>query len=497
MKRLHRMILRTLPGPILGWLGTLMFLLLMQFLIRYLPEIAGKGLPPGVVVELVAYNLAYMVVLAVPMSILIGSMMVFGRLSETRSYAVMKSSGISPVQLIWPTLLVGVLLTGGMTYFNNIVLPEANFRARNLWQDIRAKQPGFELEPGVFYEGLSDYGILVRDIRQRTGELHDVLIYDYSNGVQDQAIIKARYGRLRTLDGGRTAELVLEDGEVDRLIPSRSATSRERYERVAFDRHKLQLDLSGFHFERSEPASGYRSDRTMRTADMIRLVDSLEASIRSAKSRLYLLGLQAGRPAEERPSAPLQPMIPPGTDASSIPLLPTASPPGDANTGTETTAGADRAGAETVGERVQRLNVALQEARSNRALVDDARRTVEWESQRADRYRVEIHKKYSIAVACFIFALIGAPLGLSIRRGGLGRVGALSTGIFLFYWVTLVQGEKLADRGFLVPWVGMWAANLVMLTLGLWLMLNITLDLHATTPLRRRLWSGLSRKPNP
>jgi lipopolysaccharide export system permease protein len=131
------MILRMLPGPILGWLGTLMFLLLMQFLIKYLPDIAGKGLPISVIVELVAYNLAYMVVLAVPMSVLIGTLMVFGRVSESRAYVVVKSSGVSPMQLIWPTLLVGIFLTAGMTYFNNIVLPEANFRARNLWFDIR------------------------------------------------------------------------------------------------------------------------------------------------------------------------------------------------------------------------------------------------------------------------------------------------------------------------------------------------------------------------
>ncbi|MEX0600011.1 MAG: LptF/LptG family permease, partial [Rhodothermales bacterium] len=136
---------------------------------------------------------------------------------------------------------------------------------------------------------------------------------------------------------------------------------------------------------------------------------------------------------------------------------------------------------------------ALSRARSTRTLVDETRRNIEWESQRADRFRVEIHKKYSIAIACIIFVLIGAPLGLSVRRGGLGAVGALSTGIFLFYWVTLVQGEKLADRGLLTPWVGMWAANIVMVTLGLWLMLYVSKDLRATPPLRKRLLKRFQR----
>ena len=478
MKRLHFMLLKMLPGPLIGWLATFMFLLLMQFLIRYLPEIAGKGLPPGVIVELVAYNLAYMVVLAVPMSVLLGTMMVFGRLAETRSYVVVKSAGISPLQLIWPTLLVGLLLTGGMVYFNNVVLPEANFRASGLWKDIRRKQPGFELKAGVFYDGLSNYSILVHRISPFSGELSDVLIYDYTESSQQPAIIKARQGTIRSVGDGSRAEIVLEAGEIHRMEQVARVETDERYERVAFGRYRMQLDLSEFAFERSDPQAGYRSDRTMRTGDMVRIVDSLEASIATASERLYETALRVGtgaRPALGEPALPPEP------------------------------AGTEPAGADTTGPPPKRdvlrgvaaeqqpsvYEIALQKARNDHALVEDTHRTIQWEAQRADRYRVEIHKKFSIALACIIFALIGAPLGLSVRRGGLGTVGALATGIFLFYWVTLVQGEKLADRGLLVPWVGMWAANIVMIALGLWLMVYITLDLRATPPLRARLFGRI------
>src|SRR5690606_6547274 len=122
-----------------------------------------------------------------------------------------------------------------------------------------------------------------------------------------------------------------------------------------------------------------------------------------------------------------------------------------------------------------------------RAAIEDTHRSMQWEEQRADRFRVEIHKKFSIAIACLIFVLIGAPLGLSIRHGGLGRVGMLASGIFLFYWVTLVQGEKLADRGFLERWVGMWTAHLVTLLVGICLMVYQTMDLRATKRLHHRL----------
>ena len=469
MKRLHRLILRMLPGPVLGWLTMLMFLLLMQFLIRYLPDLAGKGLPLGVIVELVAYNLAYMVVLAVPMSVLLAALLTFGKLAESNAYAVMKSAGISLTQLLWPAAVAALLLTGGMWYFNNEVLPEANFRARNLWQDIKRKQPGFELRPGTFYDGLQGYSILVRDIPPGSNELHDVLVYDFTDGSRRQTVVKAAHGRIVPLAGGTQVVLVLEDGEMHRLKPAPSPNDKERYEELDFARHRLRLDLSDFVFERSDPRDGYRSDRTMRTTDMRRLVDSLEQSVTRQRRDLAVLALGLAVDSTLMTDAPPQDGLAEADGGAVGFELPS-----------DVAAGLDTTGA-------QRLySMALQRVRNSRAEIDNMRRTVEWEAQRADRYRVEIHKKYSIAVACLIFMLIGAPLGLSIRRGGLGTAGALAVGIFLFYWVTLVQGEKLADRGLLTPWVGMWAANIVMIIVSISLLLYVSLDLRTTLALRRR-----------
>lgn len=470
MKLLHRMVLRALPGPFLGWLGTLMFLLLMQFLIRYLPEIAGRGLPLLLIVELVAYNLAYMVVLAVPMSALLTSLMAFGRLAESNAYAVIKNSGISLLQLLWPTLLVGAGLTLGMTYFNNVVLPEANFRARNLWQDVRNKRPDFDLQPGVFYDGISQYSIRIQERVPESNELRGITIFDYTEGTQRQAIIEARKGTITS--EGLYMDLLLENGEVHRRLPITTVEIRERYERLRFDRYRLRLDLSEFVFERSDPRDGYRSDRTTPTLDMIRFVDSLEISIAAQRGRLQeivrsLHADSAWLPvvADDRPLR----LAAPTDSAAAFPIRRVA------------------LDGLSMAEGRQVYDTAVENVRNQRAEIDDLRRTIAWDVQRADRYRVEIHKKYSIALACLIFMLIGAPLGLSIRRGGLGTVGALALGIFMFYWITLVQGEKLADRGMLVPWFGMWIANLIMLVIGAWLVVYVTFDLRATPPLRRRI----------
>lgn len=477
MKLFHRMILRALPGPFFGWLGTLMFLLLMQFLIKYLPDITGRGLPVLLIIELIIYNLAYMVVLAVPMSALLAALMAFGRLAEAQSYLVIKNSGVSLLQLLWPVFLVGIVLTAGMTYFNNVILPESNFRARNLWQDIRSKRPDFELEPGVFYEGLSNYSILVKERPPGSNELRDVLIYDYTEGGRRGATIKAQSGRLESF--GSYVDLVLNHGEIHRLITSPGPATTERYERLGFQRYRLRLDLSEFAFERSDPKEGYRSDRTTPTMAMIRFVDSLDASLLQRKDKLAKVALTLGIDTTEHgpvtdASPPLAEPIQP--DTLPLPIQRTAL--GDLNRGH--------------GRVV--YNVAFEHARKTRTQIEETRRTIRWEAERANRYRVEIHKKFSIATACLIFMLIGAPLGLSIRRGGLGTVGALALGIFLFYWVTLVQGEKLADRNMLDPWVGMWIANIIMTAVGLWLIVYVALDLRATPPLRKRLRTWLQRR---
>lgn len=475
MKLVHRMVYRMLPGPLVGWLATLMFLLLMQFLIRYLPDLVGKGLTVGVVAELVVYNLAYMVVLAVPMSVLIATMMTYGKLGETHAFLVLKSAGVSVGQLLGPGIVVGVLLVGGMLFFNNFTLPESNFRAKTLWLDIRKKKPDFELQPGVFYEGIANYSILVGDVRREANELREVLVYDYTQGPNRRIDITAQRGRIVPVPGGTALDLLLENGESHQRHPKSAASAPERYERTAFARYRLRLDLSDFVFERSSPRESTRSDRTMPTPAMMVVVDSLDASVARRQAGLLAASRAALSDSALRPTPYRElPSRLPGTtwEAADTLLLAT-----------------DRVLLDgvTVAEGRRIYAEAQQQARQLRTQIDNAVRSVKWERQRADRYRVEIHKKFSIATACLIFVLIGAPLGLAIRRGNLATMGALATAIFIFYWVTLVQGEKLADRGHLAPWIGMWGANAVMGLLAIGLFVYVIMDLKATPPLWKRL----------
>lgn len=496
--------------PFLAAFGTLLFLLLMQFLIRYLPDLVGRGLPFWVMAELVAYSLAYMVTLAVPMAWLIALLAAFGRLSESRAYLVIKSAGISLRRLAWPVFAVGFLLTLGMGYFNNVMLPEANHRLNTLWRDVRVSRPGFALEPGVFYTGLDGYAIRAATIPpDSSGLLLGVTVFhdDHSGG---DALLTAERARLQTQGGGQRLTMLLQNGEVHVREPGRT----DRYRQLRFRQHRLALDLSDLTFERRDDREGPRTDRTMRTTDMIAVVDSLERVAAARDDSVRARAIRAGRAqgrrvprnrddVRSRDDPPPPPELTasldsaPSEDASSDdatqpPLLrsqpPRDEPPSPPPTGSADTTRADSRYAALHGLSASAAaavaDLALNRTRDLKREAESAASATDWERQRADRYRVEIYKKNSIALACLVFVLIGVPLGLSISRAGVGLVAALAVGIFLFYWITLVQGEKLADRGLLPPWLGMWAANVIVGALGVYLFARESRDPAWRDPVR-------------
>jgi lipopolysaccharide export system permease protein len=421
-----------LPAPFVASLGLLMFILLMQFLMRHMKDLIGKGLSLVVILEIIAYNLSYMLVLAVPMSVLVATLIVFGRLSESGYYRVVKASGISLVQLVRPIWIVAALVAVSMAYFNNQILPESNYRAKALWYDIRASRPAFALEPGVFYEGIDGYSIRASEIDPLANRLSGITVFDHSDDQPGRVTISARGGRLETVAGGMVINLILEDGEMHRYVDKED---EETYERLRFGEYKIPLDLRDVAFARSDLTSTTRSDRTTRSTEMARLVRDLEEDVerKQTKTAEILLGVED----QEWPKAVV-----------------------------DTTVAAPDS-ADSLMTRLQLLESVTPAIREHRGEVQELVSATVWATRRANRFRVEIHKKFSIAFACLVFVLIGIPLGLRVRRGGIGVVSAMSIGIFVIYWVSLVQGEKLADRGFLDPWFGMWAANVIIGTAAL------------------------------
>lgn len=462
MKIIHQMVLKQLPGPFLGWLLLLMFLLLMQFLIKFLPDLTGRDLPILLILELIGYNLAYMVVLAVPMASLLATLMIFGSMAESRTWTVIRNCGISLWSLSWPVLATAALLSCGMTYFNNVLLPESNFRALNMWQTIRTARPGFELEPGVFYQEIDEYSILVG--HREGNQLRDILIYDYTQGIASGATIRAKRGQL--VPEGDMLNMVLLDGELHRLTRSPSAISVERYEKMTFERFELRLDLSELGFQSRDQTSEYRSDRSTPVDRMVEIVDSLKLKF-------------SEKTADLRSSFPV-PVDPGTTQAASHNSTRAYSSPAPLYAPDTETLVPRSVLKDLSANQIRNVYQRARDfGQSTQSSVASQRRNLRHIAAAINRYQVEIHKKFSISVACFIFVLIGIPLGLSIRSGGLGAACLAAVGIFIFYWVTLVQGEKLADRELLSPWIGMWCANILIGAVGLWIFFRVARDLRS------------------
>jgi lipopolysaccharide export system permease protein len=422
---LFRHILKAHFAPFIGSFFVLMFLFVLQFMMKFMDQLAGKGLSGAVIIELMVLNLAWIVVLAVPMAVLVATLMAFGGLSANSEITAMKASGVSLYRMMFPVLIAAGILTYLLVQFDNKVLPEANHRLKTLTMDIRRKKPTFTLVPGLFSQDLPGYSMLVRKTFAESNNLEGVIIYDYTNPNKN-VVITAKRGVLSFSADYRRLIMDLYDGEIHEL----NLTDNMSYRNIQFQRQVLTTQAEGFDFERSGENTFTRGNREMSAGEMLYIVDSLKTQADASRNRINALtdGLRQkvfnGTIAQKSDAFASWRAIEPFTNLSS---------------------------------QLMMLRNGLDAELANYSYIE---RTMK-------QYWVEIHKKYSIPVACFVFILVGAPLGVMSRRGGFGVAASLSLGFFLLYWASLIGGEKLADRELIEPWLGMWIANIVIGALGI------------------------------
>ncbi|MAO64441.1 MAG: hypothetical protein CL666_05530 [Balneola sp.] len=449
---------------------TLMFLLLMQFLILNIDNLIGKDIPLQVIIELILTNLAYMVVLAAPMAVLVATLMAFGKFSELNELTALRASGVNPFQIMKPVLITSVLLFVGLAWFSNSVLPEANQKARSLFIDIRLKKPGFELKPNTFYDGIEGYTFLVERIDGETDSLYNITLFQKPVDNKNRAYIMAESGILES-KGEQALSLHLINGKS--LEFTRTSSRTDNFvERNSFRKHIMTLDISDLAFMRSDPENRNRSDRTMSSRAMMAVVDSLVTEIEGQRdfmgknTSLVPTDEYSGRESFFNPNRNL----PDSLDhiaAIESPYL--------------VTNNFEKA-------EIQRFFVqeSIRQMKEYQSQLESVYANIEWRQKRIARYLVEIHKKLSIPFACVVFILFGAPVGIMTKKGNFGFAALISTVVLTFYWVSLIQGEKLADRLFISPFWGMWTFNIILTIAGIFLILRLTFDLRIPNPFRKR-----------
>lgn len=427
---IYRHILRAHIGPFFFSLFTLMFIFLLQFIMKFIDDFVGKGLSAWIITELIALNLAWMVVLAVPMSVLIAVLMAFGGLSSQNEITAMKACGVSLYRMMMPVLLASFIITYLTIEFNNKILPEANHKAKTLMIDIRKKKPTLTVNPGMFSQEVAGYSILVRKTFEKSNDLEGVTIYDYTNP-SSNVVVTAQKGRISFTPDYRKLIMDLQDGEIHQSDEG----EEKQYRRIKFQKHRLLMNVEGFALERTSEGTFQRGDRELSAQVMRAYVDSLE------KINNDLAGQIVGIVSKD---------IIPKIDF------------------------AQRNNIEFVNKDSSKIiNETLDKLRYQTGSLENLLSLMSFNRDRIDEYLVEIYKKYSIPTACIVFVLIGAPLGMMSRRGGFGIAATLSLGFFLIYWSCLIGGEKLADRDIISPFIGMWAANIVIGIAGIYLTLRM------------------------
>lgn len=497
-------ILKRHVGPFVFCFSIIMFLLLLQFLVLHLDKIVGKDIPFTVIIELISVNLAYMIVMAVPMSILVACLMTFGNFAETNELAALKAAGISPFSVIKPVLLVAMLFTIFLTWFSNDVLPEANYRARALFMDIRMKKPGFDLKQNVFYEGIDGYSFLVRQVEAGGDSLYNITLFQQPSSERDQAIIKAKSGYLKSDERYNALTLYLFEGSVLRDIPS-NVTGKTRIEETDFSTYRIQFDVADLNFSRSDPTQHRRDDRTMSSQAMRATVDSLHREI-DREYRQFIRRSPIGMISGVLEKKDRDKMITSeNRDSTSLSALAVTQVNGMPESGVAGNSGLISVRPDSLiaaHENLTRFETLRQMPDKTRMIfladnsISTLRETssaavnlgnsVRWRMERAAQYMVEVHKKISIPVGCIIFVLLGAPLGMLTKKGNIGFNAVVSTILFTYYWMGIIQGEKLADRMIISPFTGMWFANITLLAVGLILIAKLVTEFH---------FSDLGRKP--
>ena len=454
MRILRYYILRQHLVPFILGFGVVTFILEMDVLFDYLDLIVNRGVPAGVVGQLFLMSLGYIVALSIPCAVLVAVLMTFGRLSQDNEITALRSSGINLASVLIAPIGAAVVLAGGLILFNNYVLPETNHIFAGLLIDISKMRPTVKLQEGVFVSDFPGYNLLVQRVNGRTSEMKGITLYQM-NPTGPPTTILARNGNLRYSPDGSTAILTLYDGEIHEVPDEAPGEGARKYRRLVFKTHVIYIPGVGGMIERTVGYS--RSDREMGAARLALERNKIEKQFHDERQarvdRLAQLGVS---PAEFAKLAPDWPRWFTAL-AALVGGLGRRAPPAD------------------FGER----SVAIKNEIEMWSIERDAL------LRRIAGLSVEIHKKYSLPAACVVFVLVGAPIGMRVRRAG-PAVAFVSVAFFLFYYLCLVGGEELANRLLLPPWLAMWLANIV---IGIW-GLRLTLQACEIGAPRRRALAG-------
>lgn len=455
MKTVHKLILKSYLGPMIMTFFIVMFILVMQFMWRYIDELVGKGLTMGVICELMMYAAATLVPMGLPLATLLASIMTMGNLGENYELLALKSAGISLPKIMKPLFFVVLMVSIGSFFVANNLVPYATQKIYSIIYDIRQQKQTLEFKDGIFFNGIENMSIRVGEQDPKTRLLRDVLIYDNRSTNGDMTTTVADSGYINMSEDKRFLLVTLYNGETYEGTRSHNWDKDNNLRKNTFEAQRGVIPLEGFDFQRTDASMFGSSSQSKNIKELNRGIDSLEGITSKTLSVSY------------------GPMLR-GHVFTYVPELSQDTLPFvaydqvvDINDSISNFSLRDKRGV---------YSIALSKARASKSnySFDEAQTKITLTSLYL--FKVEWHRKMSMPVAVMIFFLIGAPLGAIIRKGGLGTPIVVSVLFFVVYYIVSITGEKMAREGTWTSATGMWISSLILLPIAVYLTYKATND---------------------
>lgn len=456
VKQLDLYLIKSFIGPLLVTFFIAILVLLMQFLWTYIDELAGKGLSMGIILQLMYYASATFVPMALPLAILLSSLMTYGNLGENYELIAAKASGISLWQLMKPLVIIAIILTGVTFYFSNNILPKANLKMMSLLRDVRQQKPTLNIREGIFNKDLDNYVIKVGKKDKDGKHIENIVIYDHSNYGPALRITTAKNGIMETTPDQRYLVFTLYDGMSYMEIREK----RDDYytiplQRIYFDKQILHINISNFAFQRSDPGLLKEHYKMLNISQLNYFIDSLETDytkIQEQQSTLLSMTfnnwwIYIANDSTFKPNV----NVTKNTFDSLINLLDDI-------------------------HRREMYKMASEQVLNNANMLDNQANISKSLKKSKARYEIEWHRKFTLSITCLLLFFIGAPLGAIIRKGGLGFPLVISVLVFVLYYIITIIFEKTAKDLIISPFIGMWLPAFILLLFGLWLTIQTIKD---------------------
>lgn len=468
MKKLYKLTLKSFLGPFFLTFFIVVFVLLMQFLWKYIDDLVGKGLETHVIAELLMYTSASLVPMALPLAVLLASIMTYGNLAEYNELLALKSAGIPLQKIMAPVTILIVFITFSAFLFNNNVLPYTNLKFRSLLYDIQRQNPELQIKVGVFDNTLEGYSIRVEDRDLKTNLLENIRIYDHTDRMGNIMVTVADSGYMRMTTDERFLVLTLYNGYSYTEMQKKQKKVREKtypHRRDKFEMQEMIIELTNIGLERTDENLFKSSYQMMNLEQLIFIEDSLENEIRkgqrSLKKTLERSSYYKNKNyLKKNNSAPAQDTLQKTNNEKKIVSFELDS----------------ALMAMTKEEKERALNQALNLTRTTINFINNTYVNIDNKVRRLRKYEIEKHRKFTLSLACLFFFFIGAPLGAIIRKGGLGMPVVVSVAFFLLYYIISLTTEKFVRESVLSAFVGMWTSSFLIIPLGIFLTYKASTD---------------------